>query len=254
MSLLRSPLVAFAVASTSIASPAAAAEIKVLSAGAYKAVVVALAPEFEQRTGHRIVVDNDTAGALAKRIEGGEAYDLVVVTPAVVTQLAKAGKAAAGAPTPLARVAIGVAVKEGAPKPDIGSVAAFQKALLDAKSVAYIDPAAGGSSGIYLGKLFETMGIADRIKPKAVLVPGGLVATRVVSGEAELAIHQISEILAVPGAVLVGPIPAEIQNYTPYAGALSAAPRDAVAAQAFLDVLAGPQAAAVLQAKGMEKP
>ncbi len=254
MSLLRSPLVAFAVASTSIASPAAAAEIKVLSAGAYKAVVVALAPEFEQRTGHRIVVDNDTAGALAKRIEGGEAYDLVVVTPAIVTQLAKAGKAAAGAPTPLARVAIGVAVKAGATKPDIGSVAAFQKALLDAKSVAYIDPAAGGSSGIYLGKLFETMGIADRIKPKAVLVPGGLVATRVVSGEAELAIHQISEILAVPGAVLVGPIPAEVQNYTPYAGALSAAPRDAAAALAFLAVLAGPQAAAVLQAKGMEKP
>ena len=254
MSLLRSPLVAFAVASTSIATPVAAAEIKVLSAGAYKAVVVALAPEFELRTGHKIVVDNDTAGALAKRIEGGEAYDLVVVTPAVVTQLAKTGKAAAGAPTPLARVAIGVAVKEGAPKPDIGSVAAFQKALLDAKSVAYVDPAAGGSSGIYLGKLFETMGIADRIKPKAVLVPGGLIATRVVSGEAELAIHQISEILAVPGAVLVGPIPAEIQNYTSYAGALSAAPRDAAAALAFLAVLAGPQAAAVLQAKGMEKP
>ena len=254
MSLLRSPLVALAVVSISLATPAAAAEIKVLSAGAYKAVVVALAPEFEQRTGHRIVVDNDTAGALAKRIEGGEAYDLVVVTPAVVTQLAKAGTAAAGAPTPLARVAIGVAVKEGAPKPDIGSVAAFQKALLDAKSVAYVDPAAGGSSGIYLDKLFETMGIADRIKPKAVLVPGGLVATRVVSGEADIAIHQISEILAVPGAVLVGPIPAEIQNYTSYAGALSAAPRDAAAAQAFLAVLAGPQAAAVLQAKGMEKP
>ena len=98
------------------------------------------------------------------------------------------------------------------------------------------------------------MGIAAQIKAKAVLVPGGLVATRVVSGEAELAIHQISEILAVPGAVLVGPIPAEIQNYTAYAGALSATPHDGAAAQAFLAALAGPQAAAVLQAKGMEKP
>ena len=261
MSLLRSPrrrapalLDVLVVASTCFIAPVGAAEIKVLSAGTYKAVVVALAPDFEQRTGHKIVVDNDTAGALAKRIEGGEAYDLVVVTPAVVAQLARAGKAAADAPTPLARVAIGVAVKAGAPRPDIGSVAAFQKALLEAKSVAYIDPAAGGSSGIYLSKLFETMGIAAQIRAKAELVPGGLVATRVVSGEAELAIHQISEILAVPGAVLVGPIPAEIQNYTAYAGALTAAPRDAAAAQAFLADLAGPQAAAVLQAKGMEKP
>ena len=234
--------------------PAAAAEIKVLSAGAYKAVVVALAPAFEQRTGHKVVVDNDTAGALARRIEGGEAYDLVVVTPAVIQQLARSGKVAAAAPTPLARVAIGVAVKQGTPLPDIGSVAAFQKALLDAKSVAYIDPAAGGSSGIYLAKLFETMGIADRIKPKAVLVPGGLVAQRVVSGEAEIAIHQISEILAVPGAVLVGPIPAEIQNYTSYAGALSATPRDAAAAQALLSFLAGPEATAVLQGRGMQGP
>ncbi|MEO7151155.1 MAG: extracellular solute-binding protein [Burkholderiaceae bacterium] len=235
-------------------STAGAAEIKVLSAGAYKAVVVAMAPAFEQRTGHKIVVDNDTAGALAKRIEGGEAYDLVVVTPAVVTQLAKAGKVAPGAPMPLARVAIGVAVKQGAARPDISSVAAFKQSLLDAKSVAYIDPAAGGSSGIYLTKLFETMGITAQLKPKAVLVPGGLVAAKVVNGEAEIAIHQISEILAVPGAVLVGPIPAEIQNYTAYAGALSAAPRDAAAAQAFLATLAGPEAAAVLQAKGMEKP
>ena len=135
MSLLRSPrrrapalLDVLVVASTCFIAPAGAAEIKVLSAGAYKAVVVALAPDFEQRTGHKIVVDNDTAGALAKRIEGGEAYDLVVVTPAVVAQLARAGKAAADAPTPLARVAIGVAVKAGAPRPDIGSVAAFQKA------------------------------------------------------------------------------------------------------------------------------
>ncbi len=237
-----------------IALPAGAAEIKVLSAGAYKAVVVALAPEFEQRTGHRIVVDNDTAGALARRVEGGEAFDLLVVTPAVIEQLAKAGKVAAAPPTRLARVAIGVAVKQGAPKPDIGSVAAFRQTVLDAKRVAYIDPKAGGSSGIYLGKLWETMGIAAQVAPKAVLVPGGLVAQRLVTGEADLAIHQISEILAVPGVVLVGPIPAEIQNYTSYAGALSATPRDAAAAQALLLFLAGPEAAAALQDRGMQGP
>jgi molybdate transport system substrate-binding protein len=151
-------------------------------------------------------------------------------------------------------VAIGVAVRQGTPLPDIASVAAFQRALLSARAVATIDPAAGGSSGIYLWQLFEKMGIAAQLKPKAVLVPGGLVAQRLLNGEADLAIHQISEILAVPGATLVGPLPAEIQNYTVYAGAVSAKARDAAASQAFLATLAGPAAAGVLKDKGMEAP
>jgi molybdate transport system substrate-binding protein len=230
------------------------ADLKVLTAGAYKPVLMALAPQFERSSGHRLVIENDTAGALARRIEGGEAFDLLVVTPAVIEQLAKAGKVAPGAPTRLARVAIGVAVKQGAPRPDISSVPAFRQAVLDATKVAYIDPKAGGSSGIYLGKLWETMGIAAQVAPKAVLVPGGLVAQRLITGEADLAIHQISEILAVPGAVLVGPIPAEIQNYTVYAGTLPAAPRDAAAAEALLALLNSDAARAVLDAKGMQAP
>ena len=133
-------------------------------------------------------------------------------------------------------------------------MAAFQQALLAARGVATIDPAAGGSSGIYLWQLFEKMGIAAQLKPKAVLVPGGLVAQRLLNGEADLAIHQISEILAVPGATLVGPLPAEIQNYTVYAGAVAAKARDAAAAQALLATLAGPAAAQVLKDKGMEMP
>ena len=242
------------VAAWSIAAAAAAAEIKVLTAGAFKPVVMALAPDFERQTGHKLTVDNDTAGALARRIAGGEAFDLVVLTPAGIEQLTTDGKVVAGSSRRLARVGIGVAVKRGAPTPDIGTVAAFQQALLDARAVAYIDPAAGGSSGIYLSQLFEKMGIAARIKPKAVLVPGGLVAQRVVNGEADLAIHQISEILAVPGATLVGPIPAEIQNYTVYAGGVATAARDAAAAQAFLALLGSAGAQAVLKDKGMEAP
>lgn len=233
---------------------AAAAELKVLTAGAFKPVLQALAPEFEQRTGHKLLLDNDTAGALQKRIAGGEAFDLVVLTPAALEALATSGQVAPGSATRVARVAIGVAVKQGAPRPDVSTVAAFQQALLAARAVATIDPAAGGSSGIYLWQLFEKMGIAAQLKPKAVLVPGGLVAQRLVSGEADLAIHQISEILAVPGAVLVAPLPAEIQNYTVYAAALSAKARDPAAAQALLAALAGPGAAAVLKAKGMEAP
>lgn len=229
-----------------------AADIKVLTAGAFKPVVTALVPDFEKQTGHKVTVENDTAGALVKRIAGGEAFDLVVLTPAALTGLTKSGKVMDGTAKPLARVAIGVAVKRGAVMPDISTVTAFQNTLLTARAVAYIDPAAGGSSGIYLTQLFEKMGIADRIKAKAVLVPGGLVAQRLVNDQADIAIHQISEILAVPGAVLVGPIPAEIQNYTVYAGGLSATARELSAAKALLETLSGAAARDILKVKGME--
>ncbi len=230
---------------------AEAAEIKVLTSGAFKPVVVEMAARFTQATGTQVKIDNDTAGALARRVEGGETFDVLILTPGGLADLQKSGRVAAGAAVPLAKVGIGVAVKEGAPKPDIATVAAFKQTLLDARKVAMIDPAAGGSSGIYLTRLFETMGIADAIKAKAILVPGGLVATRVVNGEADLAIHQISEILAVRGATLVGPLPAEIQNFTVYAAALAPTPAQPQAAAAFLAVLAGPEAAPILAAKGM---
>jgi molybdate transport system substrate-binding protein len=145
--------------------PALAAEVKVLTTGAFKPVVMALVPAFEQQSGDTVVVANDTAGALARRIEGGEGFDLVVLTPAALADLNAKGKVAAGTAAPLARVGIGVAVKDGAPHPDIGSVDAFKRALLEAPSVAMIDPAAGGSSGIYLVQLFERLGIVDTVKP-----------------------------------------------------------------------------------------
>lgn len=162
----------------------------------------------------------------------------MVLTTGALEQLGKAGKVQY-ASTTLARVAIGVAVKAGALLPDISTVAAFQSTLLAARAVATIDPASGGSSGIYLWQWFDKVGIAERLKPKAVLVPGGLVAERVVSGQADIALHQISEILAVPGATLVGPLPDAIQNYTVYAGALSPQVRDrrqhAICCKAWLD-------------------
>ena len=236
------------------AGAAGGAELKVLTAGASKPVVAALAPVFEGQTGHTVRIENDTAGALARRIGNGEAFDVVVLTPAAMEPLEQAGRVARGSSVRLARVAIGVAVKQGAPLPAIGSESALRQALLAARAVAYIDPAAGGSSGIYLAQLFQRMGIAAQIAPKAVLVPGGLVAQRLVSGEADLALHQISEILAVPGVTLVGPIPAEVQNYTVYAGGLAATSADLPAARAFLELLAGERAKTVLKDKGMEAP
>jgi len=236
------------------ASPATTAEVKVLTAGAYRGIVDALVPEFEKRTGHKVSVDNATAGVLAKRIGEGEAFDVAIITPKVIGDLVQKGKIASGSRTDLAKVGIGVAVKEGAPLPDIKTVEAFKRTLLAAKSVAYIDPKAGGSSGIYFDGLLERLGIADQIRPKARLKQGGYVADLVASGEAELAVHQISEIVPVKGVVLVGPLPAEVQNLTTYSAGLSAAAKDAAAAKALIDHLAGPAAAPVLAARGMERP
>ena len=231
-----------------------AAEVKVLTAGAFKQIVLAVVPDFEKASGHKVAVDNDTVGALAKRINDGEAFDVVVLTPAAIDDLAKTGKVAEGSKTALARVGVGVMVKAGAPAPDIGSVEAFKRALLAAKSVAYIDPASGGSSGIYVAGLLQKLGIADDIKPKAKLKQGGYVADLVKSGEAEIGIHQISEIVPVKEVTLVGPLPSEIQNYTTYAAGIGAAAKDSEAAKALVKELSGPAAAAVLKDKGMDRP
>jgi molybdate transport system substrate-binding protein len=238
--------------SFAVVAPGVAAEIKVLTGGAFKQVVLALVPAFEKETGHKVVVDNDTAGALKKRIEGGEAFDVAVITPVVVDDLTGKGKLAAGSRVDLARVGVGVMVKQGAPKPDIATVEAFKQTLLSAKTVAYIDPASGGSSGAYLEKLFAQLGIADQIRAKAKLKRGGYVADLIVSGEAELGLHQISEIVPVKAVTLVGPLPKEIQNFTTYAAGLSPVTKNKDAAAAFIKALSGPAAAAVLKEKGME--
>ena len=235
-----------------VAVPVSAAEIKVLTAGAMKAVVLELIPSFEAATGHKIVLDNDTAGGLQRRISGGEAVDVAIITPAVVDALIQSKHIAAGTRRDLAKVGIGVAVKAGAPKPDISTVEAFKAALVSAKSVAYIDPKAGGSSGIYFDKLLERLGIADVVRAKAKLKAGGYVAELAASGEAEIAVHQISEILPVTGAVLVGPLPRDIQNMTVYAAGIGTGARDRAAAEALLAHLSSDAARRVLIAKGME--
>jgi len=244
--------VAFAIMAAGAAGSATAAEIKVLTAGAFKQVLVALVPDFEKQTGHKVTVDNDTVGALTKRIEGGEAFDIAVLTPGAINDLTAKGKFVAGSRSTLARVGVGVMVKAGAPAPDISSVEAFKRALLAAKSVAYIDPASGGSSGIYVAGLLDKLGIADQVKPKAKLKKGGYVADLIASGEAELGIHQISEIVPVKEVTLIGPLPAEIQNYTVYAAGIGTGAKDGEAAKALIKALTGPAAAAVLKSKGME--
>ena len=229
-----------------------AAEIKLLTTGAFKQVVLALVPDYERQTGNKVTVMNDTAGGVKARVEKGEDIDVAVATPKILNELLAGGKIQSGSETKLAQAGVGVMVKEGAPKPDIGTVEAFKQALLNAKSVAYIDPKSGGSSGIYVDKLLERLGIADQVRPKAKLKQGGYVADLIVDGSAEIGIHQISEIVPAKGVVLVGPLPKEIQNTTTYAAAITAASAHKDAAAALLKALSGPAAAAVLKAKGME--
>mgnify|MGYP006282863685 CR=1 FL=1 len=234
-------------------APSLAAEpVRVLSAGAFKPVVLDLAPAFERSAARPLRVDNDTAGAILKRMRAGEQWDLVIAPPATLNTLASEGRIDSASIKPLSRVAIGVAVRRGSAKPDIGTVEQFRSAVLNARNPAFIDPKAGGSSGIYLDGLFQRMGIAEAIRPKAILVPGGLVAERLVSGEADLAIHQISEILPVAGAELVGPLPDSIQNYTVYAAAIVRGSALAASGLQLIDLLGSEQAASVIRGRGME--
>ena len=228
-----------------------AGPLKVLSAGACERYVAAMAARFEKARGQHVLIQEDTVGRLVQRINQGERFDVALVTPAGLDRIA--GRLTTGSRVELVRVGIGVAVRQDAPLPDISSVESFKRALGQANSVAYVDPAAGGTSGIYFSHLLERLGLAESIRPKAVLVPGGAVAQRVAAGQAEIGIQMISELVGVKGVTLVGPLPAPIQTYTVYAGVLSATSSDPTAARALLDLLASPEADDALKAAGLER-
>lgn len=231
----------------------AAETIDVVSGGAFKQVLSALVAQYEKESGNKVAVTYQTVGQHLNSIRSGEeSFDVAVLTPEAIETLAKEGKIVPGSRTDLAKTGVGVVVKAGTPLPDISTVEAFKRALLAAKSVAYIDPAAGGSSGIYVAKLLERLGIAKEINAKAVLIHGGAVADHIADGEAEIGVHQISEILPVKSVTLVGPLPAEIQNFTIYSAGVGTAAKNAAAAADLVKFLSGPHALAIIKAKGME--
>lgn len=238
---------------TLVAGAATAADLKMLTAGAYKPAALELAAAWQKQTGHTVTIENDTAGNLAKRVAAGEFFDIVVMPPLVMGPYL-GNRLDQSSAKPLANVGIGVVVRAGAPQPDLSTVDSWKQALLAAKSIAYIDPAAGGSSGIYLAKKFEELGIAAQLKPKSVLVKGGLVAEKVASGEAELGMQQMSELIGVAGVTVVGPLPIEVQHYTIYSGAISVASRNPMEAAALMRFLANPTNADLLKSKGLGLP
>jgi molybdate transport system substrate-binding protein len=239
---------------TAGATAASADTIKVLTTGAFKPAAQDIIAGFERQTGHTVTLINDTAGALSRRVAGGEKFDVLVLTQDGLEALVGTKKIDDTSITPLAKVGIGVAVPLSAPQPDIHNVEGFRRTLLAAHAVAYMDPGAGASSGIYLAKLFQSMGIGPEIAKKAVLVRGGLSAERVARGEADIALQQASELKLVPSVRFAGMIPEQMQNYTTYSGALSA---DTVVLQAATGLLAAfsdPSADAILKRRGLEMP
>jgi len=225
------------------------ATIDVLTSNSMRAVMGELVPEFERASGHKVAVSYDPAKAILRRIAAGETPDLIICGSSAMDDLTQQGKIVAGSSRLLARCSVGMAVRAGAPKPDIGSVEAFKRALLNAKSVAYTQE---GASGIHFAGLIERLGIAEQMKSRAVRQPGGLVGELVAAGKAELAVQQIPELMAVPGVDLVGPLPQEVQATTVSAAGVYAGSPRADAARAFLEFLSTHASARVLKKKGLE--
>lgn len=229
---------------------ARAVEIKVLASNGVRAALEELAPAFERETGNKLVIEFGLAAALKRQIEGGAAFDLAILTSAGIDDLARQGKVDGGSRGSIARSGVGIGIKRGAPRPDIGSPDALKRTLLAAKSIAW---AKEGASGVYFASVLERMGIAEQMKPKAVLAPSGAeVGKLVTSGQVELGVILVNELMAIPGVEVLGPLPAELQNYTVFHAGVAAASKNAAAAKALIQFLSAPSSRSVFKAKGQE--
>ena len=226
-----------------------AAEVKVMAGAAMRGAFGELVPQFERATGHKIVIEYGAGGTLRKQIEAGEAFDLVIIDSAEVDDLIKQGKIAGDTRADIVRAAIGVAVREGAPKPDISSVDAFKNTLLSVKSFTYAPDALYGR---HLSQAFDRLGIAEQLKAKTKPNALARVAQVLAAGEVELAIAGIPTLLSVKGVQIVGLLPGELQSWFVNTAGVSAAAKEPDAAKALIKYLATPEAAAVIRAKGME--
>lgn len=223
-------------------------EIKVMASAAFKEAYLELVPEFERTTGHKVVTLWAPSVEMMRRLTAGETVDLVIMGASSIDELIKLGKLAADSRVDLAKSGVGVAVRAGAPKPDISSGEALKRALRAAKSIAY----STGPSGVYLVGLFERMGIAEELKPRIKQVKGEPVGAVVARGDAEIGFQQMCELLPVAGIDLLGPLSADIQRITTFAAGLHVGAQAPAAARALVSFLTAPAAAPVIMKKGME--
>jgi molybdate transport system substrate-binding protein len=247
--MMRIHTVVAAIVALPLSMAAHAEEIKVLSTQAVEGAYRELVPQFEKASGHKVTTTFTGTLDAQKRLAAGETYDLIIMARPAIDDLIKAGKVAPGSRVDLARSGVGVAVRAGAPKPDIHSTEALKKTLLAAKSIGY----STGPSGVYHTDLFRRLGIADQIKSKLRQTPTGVfVGSIIASGEAEIGFQQVSELAHYPGIDYLGPLPADIQNVTVFSSGMQIGAKSVDAAKAWITFLISPAAAAVFRSKSME--
>jgi molybdate transport system substrate-binding protein len=237
-----------------LAGAASAAEVQVMISGGLTAAYNVLVPEFERLTGNKVLTAygpsmGTTVNAIPIRLERGEGADVLIMVGYALGDLVKQGKVIADSRIDLTKSPIGIAVKSGAPKPDISSAEAVKRALLAAKSIAYSDSA----SGVYVStEMFAKLGIADEMKDKARKIPATPVGEIVARGDAEIGFQQIAELLPVPGVDIVGPLPADLQNITVFSAGIATVSKEPEAGKALIKFLASPAARDTIVKSGME--
>jgi len=233
---------------SALPAPVHPADLKILSTVGVQTVVQELAPRFERATGHKLDITYGVSNLMKKQIADGESFDLAIMTSTVTDELIGQGRLVAATRTDIAHGGIGIAVRAGAPKPDIGSVEALKRTLLDAKSIAY---SKAGASGIYFAGLLERMGIAEAMQPKTKYGTSN-VGEMVANGEAQLGVQLINELLPVRGVEVVGPLPAEVQSYVTLTAGVGTQAKEPAIAEQFIRFLTAPAALTVIKQKGLE--
>jgi molybdate transport system substrate-binding protein len=235
-----------------VSAPAArAAEVKVMSTVALTPTLDELTATYESSSGSKLMIVYSTIADLKKRIEAGETADVMILSRPALDDLQTQGKVAQGSIVNLGSSYVAIGVRAGAPHPDISTADKLKAALLATKSISYADPAKGGASGVYFAKVLDRLGIADQMKSRTVLVPGAQAGELVAKGEVEMGVAQASEIAAVPGTEVVGPLPGDLNSMIVFSAGVGPASKDMAAAKSLIQLLAGPAGAAVLKSKGM---
>jgi molybdate transport system substrate-binding protein len=233
-----------------------AAEINAFISTALKTVTDELLPPFERANGHTIRATYAPSGALIPRFDGGEPVDIFLTDSAAIDTLIKHGKVVAPR-VDLARTGIGIAVRKGAPKPDVSTPEALKRALLAAKTVGHAAPSGGSITAAHIQAVFQRLGIASQVTPKVKLAaggPNGRVSVLVSTGEAEIGLQQVSELMSNPGVEVIGMLPAELQQITIYSAGVTTSAREAEAAKALINALTAPSTAPIYKIKGLDPP